>query len=340
MSQIRTKLFNINRNTTSTEVDSFFATVGRSQIISVSTVPVANDASRLVVVYFDDVLPEVVRTNPTDGRVDVPTGSDILIYFSENISIVTDSEIEVYRAGTLVTSRTLSVTGDVLRITGAVNTTLAEYSVIIRSTAVKDANDNNLADRYTFAFSTTTALSQGDIVYGTGTNTTGTLAKSTAATRYIANTGTDNNPAWDRVNLANGVQGNLPVTNLNSGTSASATTFWRGDGTWATPASGGGTVDVDNLTFTHTTISATPTTLVDGSNVVALVNTSGGIKTVNLPASPSTDRVFIIKNIGSAGNNVTVGRNGKNIEGVAADQTITDLASRMFIYDGTEWWIL
>lgn len=70
-----------------------------------------------------------------------------------------------------------------------------------------------------------TSYSQGDLLYYNSGTTLTALAKSTTATRYLSNTGTNNNPAWAQVDLTNGVTGTLPVANGGTGT---ATAFTAG----------------------------------------------------------------------------------------------------------------
>ena len=69
------------------------------------------------------------------------------------------------------------------------------------------------------------------------------------------------------------VTGNLPVARLNSGTSASASTFWCGDGTWATPA--GGAV-AGAFIGTRVLTSGTTYTPTAGTNTITVVIIGGG----------------------------------------------------------------
>ena len=96
-----------------------------------------------------------------------------------------------------------------------------------------------------------------------------------------------------------------------------------------------GTVDWD------TTAKTASFTAVSGNGY--FVNTTSGAITVTLPASPSAGDIVgfndYARTFGT--NNLTVARNGSNIQGVATDATIsTEGQSTMFVYvDATKGWI-
>ena len=88
------------------------------------------------------------------------------------------------------------------------------------------------------------------------------------------------------------------------------------------------------------TVNSYSTTATLVAFVNALADTSGGAFTLTLPASPKTgDTIIISDGTDSFGvNNLTVGRNGSTIEGVAED-LVCDIngVSITFIYNGATW---
>jgi len=177
------------------------------------------------------------------------------------------------------------------------------------------------------------------------------------------------------VRLGSDVTGNLPVANLNTGTGATSTTFWRGDGTWATPTGSGdmlkSTYDAANInqqlvglsatqtltnktltspTVSNPTITGYTEAAYDIGNsstafTIALSNgtfqkvTATGNATVTMP-SVGNGKSFTLRYYTGAGS-FTAAFTGVKWAG-SSTPTLTATASRMdlfsFVSDGTNWY--
>jgi hypothetical protein len=289
-----------------------------------------------------------------------------ITFGTTNITFAQISSAQIYSAGT---GLTLSGTQFSITNTGTAGTYGSASSVPVFVTNAQ----GQVTSVTPTAIAITGAAVSGDITGKSG----GTVAALTAGTfltsggtfdgstaRTFAVDATSANTASKVV--ARDASGNFSagtITATLSGAATSATTatnlaggaanqiaFQTGAGaTGFVPAP---TVSGEALTWNGSSIAwaagaaagitylAVSTNYTAANNEGVLTDTSGGAFTVTLPATPATGAQVVVADAGSSWgtNNLTVGRNGSTIGGLA-ENLVCDItgASVQFVYDGTTW---
>lgn len=194
----------------------------------------------------------VIATIVNTGTLTLPTSTDTLVGRATTDTL-TNKTLTAPVIASIVNTGTLTLPSSTDTLVGRATTDTLTNKTLTAPVISTITNTG-----------TVTLFTASDTVVGKATTDTLTNKTISGASNTLT------------VRLANDVTGNLPVANLNSGTSASSTTFWRGDGTWATPAGGGDVTLTGTQTLTNKTLTAP---------IISSISNTG---TLTLPTSTDT----------------------------------------------------
>jgi hypothetical protein len=208
------------------------------QLYSTSTAAAAPVAGNLT----NSTLGSELAINITDGKLFYKDNANAVQVIGwktvpttaggTGLTTYTAGDLSYYATGTTFTKLAIGTTGQILTSTGSAPqwSTLSGVAVTTFSAGTTGFTPNSATSgAVTLAGTLITSnggtglssYAQGDLLYYNSGTTLTALAKNTAATRYLSNTGSNNNPAWAQIDLTNGVTGDLPYSNLAQGSALS-----------------------------------------------------------------------------------------------------------------------